>query len=189
MKLMILSAILVLGTVASIVFGQEQSFWQPSDSTVVFMDSGSGFTFCHPKNWTIHRRQKTENDETRLWLEMFDFDYTNPPNKGMDIVEHKYYVTLIPHMTTTAELWSKQDSTASDIRKIKIKSRSIIECVLTDTSSGVYNGTMSRAVRFVENKYGVEITSFSFSQVNSPFLYTIANSIKFTKTNRRTGTK
>ncbi len=181
MKSILNSTIVLLFCLAGNVFGQEQDSWKPGDSTVVFVDSGSGFTFCHSKKWTIGRLQLQKNDKPSLWLEIRDSDLNDPMNKGLDVIEHRYYLTLFPHMTTSAETWSKRDVTASHIKKMETRSKAIIECVLTDTTSGVYNGSMCRAVRYVENNYGVEISSCSFAQFNLLFLYKIANSTGFTK--------
>jgi hypothetical protein len=179
MKSIINLSIISLFAFSSIAFGQDQYSWPPGDTMVVFMDSGSGLTFCCPQNWTIKKQNK--NDEACLTLAIFDSYYNDPSYKGLDKIEHTYYVTLIPHMTISAETWSKKDVAASHIKKIKIKSKPMIECVLSDTTPGIYNGTLSRAVRYVENNYGVEITTFSFAQSSIPVLYRIANSVKFTK--------
>jgi hypothetical protein len=181
MKSILNSTIVLLFCFVGIVFGQEQDSWKPGDSTVVFVDGGSGFTFCYSKKWTIRRLQIQKNDKTCLWLEIRDSDLNDPMNKGLDVIEHRYYLTLFPHMTTSAETWSKRDVTASHIKKMETKSKAIIECNLTDTTSGVYNGSMCRAVRYVENNYGVEISSCSFAQFNLLCLHKIANSTGFTR--------
>src|SRR5271157_1457063 len=85
------STTILIFAFACIVFGQEQYSWKPEDSTAVFMDSGSGFTFCYPENWIIKKRQTDKPNKTCLWLELFDCDFNNPINKGLDKIEHEYY--------------------------------------------------------------------------------------------------